>query len=101
MHEPGCEPVSADASFRIDQTKSSSQPRGFLLGLFGTKDKPSHVMVVNLDYTTDVKATLIGPGELETFDPASHQWTPVKKSEAELNLPPGGGRLVRVVPTPN
>ena len=100
MHEPGCEPMPADAPFRIDQTKPS-QPRGFLLGLFGTKDKPSHVMVVNLDYTTAVSATLIGPGELETFDPATHQWTPVKKSEAELSLPPGGGRLVRVVTTPN
>jgi hypothetical protein len=58
MHEPGCEPVSADAPFRIDQTKSPSQPRGFLLGLFGTKDKPSHVMVVNLDYSTAVNTTL-------------------------------------------
>jgi hypothetical protein len=100
MHEPGCEPLPADAPFRIDQTKSSSQPRGFLLGSFGAKDKPSHVMVVNLDYTTAVNATLTGPGELETFDPATHQWTPAKKSEAELNLPPGGGRLVRVLTTP-
>ena len=100
MHEPGCEPVSADAPFRIDQAKPS-QPRGFVLGLFGTKDKPSHVIVVNLDYTTAVSATLSGPGQLETFDPATSQWTPVKKSEAELNLPPGGGRLVRAVTTPN
>src|SRR5678815_311504 len=60
MHEPGCEPVSADAPFRIDQTKSPSQSRGFLVGFFGTKDKPSHVMAVNLDYTTAVKATLVG-----------------------------------------
>jgi hypothetical protein len=101
MHEPGCEPVSAYAPFRLDQTKSPSQPRGFLLGLFGTKDKPSHVMVVNLDYSTAVNTTLTGPGELETFDPATSQWTPLKKPEAELNLPPGGGRLVRMVATPN
>jgi hypothetical protein len=96
MREKGCEPVPPEAPFRLD-TKLPSQPRGFLLGSFGTKDKPSHVVVVNLDYTMAVNTTLIGPGELETFDPATSQWTPVKKSEVELDLPPGGGRLVRVI----
>jgi hypothetical protein len=97
MREPGCEPLPPDAPFRLDQTKSPAHARGFLLGSFGSKDKPSHVMVVNLDYTTAVQTTLIGPGELETFDPATNQWTAAKKSEVELSLPPGGGRLVRVV----
>lgn len=96
LRENGCEPLPPDAVFRLDPTTSPAQPRGFLLGSFGTKDKPSHVMVVNLDYTTAVKTTLMGPGELETFDPATGQWTSVKKSEAELNLTPGGGILVRM-----
>ena len=95
MRENGCEPQPPDAPFRLD-AKSPSQPRGFLLGTFGTKEKPSHVVVVNLDYSMAATTTLTGPGELEIFDPATSQWSPVKKSEVELNLPPGGGRLVRV-----
>ena len=96
MREKGCEPVPIDAPFRLDP-KSPSLPRGFVLGSFGTKNKPSHVIVVNLDHTMAANTTLSGPGELETFDPATGQWTPMKKSEVELTLPPGGGRLVRTV----
>jgi len=96
MREPGCEPLPADAPFRLDDVKSPPKPRGFLLGSFGSKDKPTHVVVVNLDYTAAVRTTLLGPGQLETFDAATHQWTPARRTEVELNLPPGGGRLVRV-----
>ncbi len=96
MRENGCEPLPPDAPFRLLDTSSPAQPRGFMLGTFGPTDKPTHVMVVNLDYTKAVRTTLTGPGYLETFDPATGQWTPLKKSEAELDLPPGGGRLVRV-----
>ena len=95
MRENGCEPLVPDAPFRPDN-KAPSLPRGFLLGSFGTKDKPSHVVVVNLDYTMAAHTTLIGPGALEIFDPATSLWTPAKASEVELVLPPGGGRLVRV-----
>jgi len=96
MREKGCEPVSSDAPFRIDEAQSSSLPRGFLLGSFGRSDKPTEVVVVNLDYTRPAKATVTGPGKMEIFDPATGQWTPTDKAEAQLNLPPGGGRLVRV-----
>ncbi|MCX6903906.1 MAG: hypothetical protein NTW03_10615 [Verrucomicrobia bacterium] len=96
MREPGCEPLPADAPFRLDDAKSPPKPRGFLLGSFGSKDKPTHVVVVNLHYTADVRTTLLGPGQLETFDPATRQWTPARRTEVELNLPPGGGRLLRV-----
>jgi hypothetical protein len=96
MRENGCEPLPADARFHLDESMSPSSPRGFLLGSFGAKDNPSHVVVVNLDYTKAVSTTLIGPGELEIFDPATTRWTPARKSEVELNLPPGGGSLVRV-----
>ncbi len=96
MREPGCEPLPAEASFRLDVSKSPSWPRGFLLGYFGAKAKPTHVVVVNLDYTDEVSATLTGPGKLELFDAKSVQWTPAKKAEVEMILPPGGGKLVRI-----
>jgi hypothetical protein len=97
MRERGCEPLPADAPFRLDHSKWPSTPRGFLLGSFGTQVQPSHVMVVNLDYTSAVSTTLVGPGQLEVFEANTGRWTPTRKAEAELRLPPGGGRLVRVI----
>ena len=96
MHEPGCERLPSDAAFHIDSLQSSASPRGFLLGFFGTTERPTHAVVVNLDYTTEVKASLAGPGDLDLFDAATAQWTSVKKAEIELILVPGGGKLVRI-----
>jgi hypothetical protein len=96
MREPGCEPLPADASFRLDASKPPAGPRGLLLGSFGPKDKPTHVVVVNLDYTADASTSLIGPGELELFDATTAQWASAKKTAIELILPPGGGKLVRI-----
>ena len=96
MREPGCEPLPADASFRLDSSNSSARPRGFLLGSFGATEKPTHAVVVNLDYTAEASASLVGPGELELFDAATAQWASAKKASVELILPPGGGKLVRI-----
>jgi hypothetical protein len=96
MREPGCEPLPPDAGFHLDPAQSPTSPRGFLLGFFGTADKPTHAVVVNMDYTTDVKASLAGPGALDLFDATAAQWTSAKKAAVELTLPPGGGRLVRI-----
>jgi len=100
LREPGCEPLPADASFHLDSAPSRALPRGFLLGLFGALEKPSHVVVVNLDYTAEAGALLAGPGELELFDPTASQWTSAKKAAIDLILPPGGGRLVRITRRP-
>jgi len=96
MREPGCEPLSADAAFHLDSSQSPASSRGLLLGSFGAEEQPSHVVVVNLDYTSEVRTSLAGPGELELFDAAATQWTSTKKAAIELILPPGGGKLVRV-----
>ncbi len=96
MKEPGCEPLPADASFRLDSSRPSASPRGFLLGFFGAGEKPTHVVVVNLDYTTGANTSLAGPSELELFNAATGQWTSAKKAAIELVLPPGGGAVVRI-----
>jgi hypothetical protein len=98
MGEPGCVALPADAPFRVKAPASTLQPRGFLLGSFGAGATASHVVVVNLDYTAGTTAALVGPGALEVFDAATGRWTPTKRAEAELDLPPGGGRLVRRQP---
>lgn len=96
MREAGCEPLPADAPFHLETIQSPTTPRGFLLGFFGAADRPTHAVVVNLDYTADVSTTLLGPGELELFDATTTQWTSAKNAATELILPPGGGKLVRV-----
>jgi len=96
MLERGCELLPADASFRLDPLESPAGTRGFLLGCFGAKEKPTHVVVVNLDYNAEVNASLVGPGELELFDAATARWSSAKKVAIELILPPGGGKLVRI-----
>jgi hypothetical protein len=96
MREPGCEPLPADALFHLDSPQSPTLPRGFLLGFFGAVDRPTHAVVVNLDYTAEVSTSLVGPGELDLFDATTAQWTSAKKTVIELILPPGGGKLVRV-----
>jgi len=96
MQEPGCEPLPPDASFRLDSTPSPAPPRGFLLGFFGVTERPTHAVVVNLDYTAEAKTSLAAPGELDLFDATTAQWAPAKKATFELILPPGGGKLVRI-----
>jgi hypothetical protein len=95
MKEPGCVPLPSDSPFRIDQSKSFISPRGFLLGLFGRKKKPTHAVVVNLDYTTEVTVPVLGPGTLGLFDAKTAKWTSTRKAAIELILPPGGGKLIR------
>ena len=96
MRELGCEPLPADALFHLDSLQSPAMPRGFLLGFFGAVERPTHLIVVNLDYTAEVSTSLVGPSELELFDATTDQWTSAKKAVIELTLPPGGGKLVRV-----
>jgi hypothetical protein len=96
MREPGCEPLPADALFHLDSLQSPTLLRGFLLGFFGAVERPTHAVVVNLDYTAEVSTSLVGPVELELFDATTAQWTSVKKAAIKLILSPGGGKLVRV-----
>jgi len=102
MMPPGSKPLPQDAPFRLDPPvpvlayKPPERVRGILLGYFGKANKPSRVVVVNLDYKAEAVLALLGPGNLETFDAATGTWSPAGSRRAELRLPPGGGKLVRV-----
>jgi hypothetical protein len=98
LREPGCMPLPADASLRLAPLPAAPSPRGFLLGCFGTGGRPTHAVVVNLDYTAARSAALVGPGPLEAFEAATAQWSAAQKAALELVLPPGGGKLVRLAP---
>jgi hypothetical protein len=96
MKEAGCQAVPADTPFQVDPATSKLKERGLLLGNFGNGEKADHVLVVNLDYKNKVTATITGPGALESFDASTGKWTKLGGKSAALQLPPGGGKLLRV-----
>ncbi|NLC58498.1 MAG: hypothetical protein GX774_16830 [Armatimonadetes bacterium] len=106
----GAQALPADFPFTLDPpvpTVAYEPPKpiqGFCLGTFGPAGragqpgKPTHVVVVNLDYRQGTTTTLVGPGPLDVFDPTTGEWTRASGRRAELRLPPGGGALVRLRP---
>ncbi len=101
MSPPGAEMLPANAPFRLDPPiasmafKPPERARGVLLGYFGAADKPSHVVVVNLDYKAEQKVGLVGPGRLDRFDAKSGEWIKGNSERLELQLKPGDGVLIR------
>ncbi len=107
MMPPGGVPLLEKAPFRLDPPVPAAKyapPRpiqGFLLGYFGKpgdKGQPgdaTHVVVVNLDYKQPATTAVVGPGPLATFDAASGKWSAAAGSRVELQLPPGGGKLLK------
>ena len=75
-------------------------PQEILLGYFGkSARRPSHLVVVNLDYKNAVTTTLAGPGPMQLFHAPTQVWRgDSKERRLKLELPPGGGALVRLRP---
>lgn len=96
MKEAGCIPLPQDFPFRLNVLPSVQLGRGMMLGCFGRGDKPTHVLVVNLDYDFPVETTLTGPENLDVFDAGTRTWIAKKSSNVKLHLLPGGGVLVRL-----
>ena len=102
MSPPGTVPLPAKMPIRFDPPIASlpySPPervRGYLLGCFGAGDKTTHAVVVNLDYKASSTVALAGTGNVEAFDAKSGRWY-AAGPRFNLHLPPGGGRLVRVL----
>jgi hypothetical protein len=110
MQPPGTEPVPPEAVFRIDppllamEFKPPQPAQGILLGYFGPDakrgkpDRPTHVVVVNLDYQTEAGVALVGPRKLQLFDATTVTWNRSDGRRLALRLRPGEGKLVRVQP---
>lgn len=105
MLPPGTVRLPDDALFRFDppvpdMPYTPPKPvKGLLLGLFGPREgKPTHAVVVNLDYEASTTTTVIGPGPLQVFDAVSARWGHAGGRAATIRLRPGGGRLLRLRP---
>lgn len=88
----GGQALPSDAAF-VPEPRSQE----ILLGYFGKSDShPSHVVAVNLDYKKAATTTLVGPGAMEVFHASTQSWLGDGSSRLKLDLPPGGGVLVRL-----
>ncbi len=99
----GAQGLPADARFTLDppvppaEFNPPAPVTGMLLGYFGTDGDPTHVLVVNLDYTQGVTTTVVGPGSMAVFDATERKWRPASGgARAKVELMPGGGKLLRL-----
>jgi hypothetical protein len=93
----GAQELPQNAPFHLDFTGDNHMPAdGMLLGYFGKPDKPTHVLVVNLDYHNAVTTTVVGPAKVSVFDVVKGAWKKAGSPQVTLTIPPGGGVLLRV-----
>ena len=94
----GTVPQGGQALPKASTFVPSPLPQELLLGYFGkSAKKPTHVVVVNLNYKKAVTTTLIGPGPMEVFHAPTNAWhTAPGSKQINLDLAPGGGVLVRL-----
>jgi hypothetical protein len=107
MMPPGTDPLPKEAPFQLDPPvsamnyKAPERVRGVALGCFGPSNQThsgaaTHCVVVNLDYRSELTVGLRGPAPLRVFDATNGQWSPAVGLRAELRVPGGAGKLVRV-----
>ena len=93
----GASGLPPDAVITVDPPIAAEETQGLLLGYFGIAGAPTHVLVVNLDYTRDVTTTVVGPGSMAVFDATERKWHKASDgSRARVSLMPGGGKLLRL-----
>jgi hypothetical protein len=104
MLPPGAVPFPKSATFTLDPPPAA-QPfappapaRGILLGEFGdsTRAKATHAVVVNVDYKAAAATVVKGPGKIQVFNTTTGQWEAPVRGSIKLELPAGGGRLIRL-----
>ena len=105
MTPPGGQALPPKSAFAFDpplplRDYKPPQPlQGALIGIFGNRSKPSrptHALVVNLDYQSATKLGIRGPSKLEVFNPPTREWTRARQRRIELELSPGSGTLLRI-----
>jgi hypothetical protein len=107
MLPPGAIAAPENSTFKFEpplpaaEYKKPERVKGGLLGVFGkAPGEGTHALVVNLDYKTEGTFGVRARGMLEEFDPATQKWESLKSIKAELRLPGGSGKLIRVKSTP-
>jgi hypothetical protein len=105
------QPLNSLGAFHCGQVPQGGQPlpprsrfvpdppsQDLLLGYFGkSSHRPTHVVVVNLDYHKPVTIALSGPGPMQLFHAPTRVWAPPSQTaRVTADLLPGGGALLRL-----
>jgi len=88
----GAKSLPNDSPFTVAPAGANE---GFVLGCFTKSGAVTHVLVANKSFTSPVSATLDGPGPMDVFDTSTRTWAE-KTDSVSLDLPPGGGALLRL-----
>ena len=104
---PGVEPYCGKAMLTITPSAPMTYPSGgeflgpysdsTLITRFDAPGAPTHLVVVNMDYTKERTIHVKAPAQLERFDALKGEWSSVGSNETDLALPKGGGFLLRLV----
>ncbi len=78
--------------------KPEAMPKEILIGYFGKSSRrPTHIVVVNTDYKNAISTRITGPGKMEAFHAPTKTWSKSSGGNwIKLELPPGGGTLIRL-----
>ncbi len=108
MVPDGAEALPDNAIFKVDPSlpmakfEPPAPVKGVLIGDFCPVNKsdlvlsPTHAVVVNLNYKAAASVGIRAAASLETFDPATGRWSSTHTNHVILDLPAGGGKLVRL-----
>ncbi len=97
MRERGCEAPPVDLPFKLGSVEQTDKTRGYLLGCLGANEPMTHILIVNLDYRAQAKATPMGAGRMQSFNARTGEWSDFDPGMTSLEFPPGGGVLLRLI----
>jgi hypothetical protein len=105
-HPRGTVALPDDGAFTLDppvpdlEYKPGERVQGVLLSGFAPvgQSTPTHAFVINLDYRKPAVVGVRAQKAISRFEVAANRWTPPESARVELNLPPGGGQLIRIEP---
>ncbi|MBR4170444.1 MAG: hypothetical protein IKR48_02195 [Kiritimatiellae bacterium] len=103
VHAPGSTPWCEQALLKItpETPASELQPKKeltdtTLVSRFEAPGKPTHLMVVNLDYRKDRNIRITAPSKVSKFDALKRTWTSIESNSFDLMLLRGSGVLLRL-----
>ena len=103
VHAPGTTPWCEQALLTIapETPASELEPKKeltdtTLVSRFEAPGKPTHLMVVNLDYRKDRTIRITAPRAVSQFDALKRTWTSVGNNSFDLTLLRGSGALLRL-----
>ena len=102
MQLPGTIPMPAEIPISFTPAipdlpyNTGDRVQGLLVSEFGNTGRATHILIVNLDYKTDIDTMINCSKNIEMFDANSGKWIRSGGKSAKLHLYKGTGQLIRL-----